>query len=204
MTSFEAPLQACELLSRITCPWFVAGGWAVDLFLGAETREHADLEVAVFRKDQLIVRDYLKGWAFVKAIPSSRGQTEPWSEDEWLELPVHEIHAQRSGAALEHIEFLLNEKHGSEWRFRKNLEIKRPIAFIGQRSKQGIPFLSPEVVLLYKANQPRGIDKADFEHVVPLLPKETASWLEQAIGACYPQHPWIARLQESHQARTPF
>ena len=28
-------------------PWFVAGGWAIDLFLGTRTRDHEDLEIAV-------------------------------------------------------------------------------------------------------------------------------------------------------------
>ena len=28
-------------------PWFVAGGWAIDLFLGTPTRDHEDLEIAV-------------------------------------------------------------------------------------------------------------------------------------------------------------
>ena len=28
-------------------PWFVAGGWAIDLFLATRTRDHADLEIAV-------------------------------------------------------------------------------------------------------------------------------------------------------------
>ncbi|MFF1908028.1 nucleotidyltransferase domain-containing protein [Kitasatospora sp. NPDC058218] len=28
-------------------PWYVAGGWAVDLFRGEQTRGHGDLEIAV-------------------------------------------------------------------------------------------------------------------------------------------------------------
>jgi hypothetical protein len=28
-------------------PWYVAAGWAIDLFLGGHYREHEDLEIAV-------------------------------------------------------------------------------------------------------------------------------------------------------------
>ena len=31
-------------------PWYVAGGWAVDLHLGRPTREHEDLEIGVPRE----------------------------------------------------------------------------------------------------------------------------------------------------------
>ena len=46
--------------------WFFAGGWAIDLFLGKETRKHSDIEIAILRNDQL----YLKkmNWNFKKAI----------------------------------------------------------------------------------------------------------------------------------------
>ena len=38
---FAARMEGADL------PWFVAGGWAIDLFLGTRTRDHEDLEVAV-------------------------------------------------------------------------------------------------------------------------------------------------------------
>src|SRR5262245_13139842 len=41
------PEQVAELLEGVDLPWYVAAGWAIDLFLGAERREHSDLEVAV-------------------------------------------------------------------------------------------------------------------------------------------------------------
>jgi hypothetical protein len=31
----------------VTAPWYVAAGWAVDLFLGGQRREHEDLELGV-------------------------------------------------------------------------------------------------------------------------------------------------------------
>jgi Aminoglycoside-2''-adenylyltransferase len=33
-------------MADVDFPWFVAGGWAIELFLGTQTREHEDLEIA--------------------------------------------------------------------------------------------------------------------------------------------------------------
>jgi hypothetical protein len=37
---FALPLQIKELMRDFQPNWFVAGGWAIDLFLGKETRSH--------------------------------------------------------------------------------------------------------------------------------------------------------------------
>jgi hypothetical protein len=42
-----SPEEVARLLSGIEAPWYVAGGWAIDLFLRGQRRPHADLEIAV-------------------------------------------------------------------------------------------------------------------------------------------------------------
>src|SRR6478735_6915476 len=41
------PETVAARLEDVDAPWAVAAGWAIDLFLGYERREHEDLEVAV-------------------------------------------------------------------------------------------------------------------------------------------------------------
>src|SRR5262249_42309219 len=41
------PAEAARKLDGIDVPWRVSAGWAIDLFLGVERREHDDLELAV-------------------------------------------------------------------------------------------------------------------------------------------------------------
>jgi Aminoglycoside-2''-adenylyltransferase len=41
------PAVAAERLAGVDVPWYVAAGWALDLFRGRRTREHEDLELAV-------------------------------------------------------------------------------------------------------------------------------------------------------------
>jgi hypothetical protein len=61
------PQQAVVLLSAIRSPWWIAGGWALDLFLGEVTRAHKDLDVGIFRSDAATVVAALSGWVFFEA-----------------------------------------------------------------------------------------------------------------------------------------
>jgi Aminoglycoside-2''-adenylyltransferase len=41
------PAEAARMLEAVEVPWYIAAGWAIDLYLGEERRLHSDLEVAV-------------------------------------------------------------------------------------------------------------------------------------------------------------
>jgi hypothetical protein len=41
------PREIAARLAGVGVPWYVAGGWAIDLHLGTQTRPHEDLEIAV-------------------------------------------------------------------------------------------------------------------------------------------------------------
>lgn len=55
--SFEQCQSITSLMAGFNKTWGIAGGWAIDLFIGKETREHKDIEIAVFRKNQLYLKD---------------------------------------------------------------------------------------------------------------------------------------------------
>jgi len=66
------------------------------------------------------------------------------------------------------------------------------------QTASGIPFLAPEVVLLFKSkntsNRERSQDQIDFENVCPHLEPERRAWLRWALLATDQGHPWIDRL----------
>ena len=194
MSSFEVPRKVLKLLSDFDEPWFIAGGWAIDLFLKRVTRIHEDIEIAILRQDQLALQGYLNGWDFEKVVPGQKMRREKWNQQEWLDLPVHEIHAHNADRDPSELEILLNESSGNEWRFRRNLKITKPLSMIAMRSKDGIPYLNPEVVLLYKAKDPSARDEADFEKTVQTLDRERKRWLKHAVALCHPGHRWLEIL----------
>jgi len=69
---------------------------------------------------------------------------------------------------------------------------------LGLCSDERIPFLAPELVLLFKSKntsgKERSKDQADFEEVYIRLEPERRAWLRWALIAVDPSNPWIERL----------
>jgi hypothetical protein len=188
-----APVAA--LMAGFARPWYIAGGWATDLFLGHVTRDHDDVDVAILRVDQAALQSYLAGWDLRVVVAGPDGAIlVPWVEGEWLALPVHEIHARRPQGEPAALEMLLHESVGDLWRFRRNLEVVCPLGRIGMRAPNGLPFLAPEIALLYKAKDHRPKDDQDFQGVHAAMSEEPREWLRQALATCHPGHPWLAEL----------
>lgn len=179
--------RALSIMSEFTGPWGVAGGWAIDLFLGRETRHHADLDIALLRHDQDELRFRLTDARVDKV--EALGLTE-WKVGEQLELPVHEIHVQCSDGF--HLEFLLNEcdPETNQWLFRRDTRVRRAMS-AAFHERDGVPYLSPEIVLLYKSKVPATKDDADFTAVVAHLGREQRNWLRNALSLTMPGHRWI-------------
>jgi len=89
---------------------------------------------------------------------------------------------------------LLNESSGASWQFRRNPAITRRLDRIGMRTSAGVPFLVPEIVLLFKAKASGAKDARDLDLIRPRLRAEPRRWLKHALETCHPGHPWIARL----------
>jgi hypothetical protein len=58
------PADIARLLAGVTVPWYVAGGWAIDLFIGRQTREHGDLEIAIPASAFAPIRGVLADYEF--------------------------------------------------------------------------------------------------------------------------------------------
>ena len=190
--SFDVLLPYSEALAALPCPWAIASGWAIDLHLGRVTREHHDVDVAVYRHDQAEVHATLRaaGWSLEKVV---EGRPERW-DGERIDLPVHEVHARRRDGEPAHLELLLTEGDAACWRYRRAPEISRPRAQAELVSPDGIPFLSPEVVLLFKSTRRRSRDELDFAACLPSLAPEPRAWLLAALASLDPAHPWLAPL----------
>lgn len=63
------PAEVVDLLAPMDRPWWIAGGWAIDLHLGRTTREHGDIDVLILREDQLVLQQVLDGWDLHAADP---------------------------------------------------------------------------------------------------------------------------------------
>lgn len=183
------PRDAAELMRGYERPWWIGGGWAIDLFLGRTTREHADVDVVVLRDDQELVRQHLRGWDLQVA---HEGTLTPW-RGQRLELPVHTIWARPSAESVWELELLLMETTPERWHFRRDPRISLELDRVGLE-RDGIPYLVPEILLLYKSKGPRERDEQDLSAVIDVLPAERRRWLLDALRRQDARHPWLSRL----------
>jgi hypothetical protein len=84
--------RAVEVMASYQRPWWVAGGWALDLALGHRTRPHADLEISIPITDQAALFQHLRGWDLRLAAPGQR--LSPWDGSR-IEPPFHQVWARR-------------------------------------------------------------------------------------------------------------
>jgi hypothetical protein len=186
---FEPVHAVASLLSGLTVPWWITGGWAIDLAAGHLTRDHVDVNVMMLERDE----HALRGLTGVDIQLIADGQPPgPWPAGR--RLTAGPVPDRRVGDRLIlHGENLLLPAEvipasavGAVWVYRHGARIfTRPLADM-TRYRQGIPFLAPEVVLLIKArpgtDRPgTDNDQRDFEAALPMLSAGQRWWLKDAI-----------------------
>ena len=126
-------------------------------------------------------------------MPPNRGTTIEWAPGERLELPLHQINAYRADESEPAFQVFLAESsdNESEWIFRRNPEIRMPISRMGFHPLWGLPYLAPEIVLLFKAKHLEARDRADFDHAIHTLSADARRWLRDAIKKTHPGHEWL-------------
>lgn len=205
--------QAKALLDGAGIRWAVCGGFALELYLGASIRGHGDLDLSVPEDDRARIQRWMlaKGWQVYEFrgqgrlrplradTPSEKGRNLMcvrdgcelvtfWPCDE-PGMVLHEWHPVGI-KALNYVEFLFHER--SEDAFLIGAGVRRALDRAILR-REGIPYLAPELVLLYKASQPeREANRTDYEAVFPRLDEERRAWLLKALP---PEHPWAGGVQ---------
>lgn len=180
-------------LRGLSCRWWIAGGWAIDLHLGRQSRAHADVDVLFLRADQSQVQGHLAGWDLHAADPP--GTLRPWSEGEHLAEGISDIWCRRSPSSPWSLQLMIDDAEDGAWVYRRDSRIRRPVAELdGPASNSDHRVLTPDVQLLYKSLNPRAKDEADFQSVRQYLDSSQRRWLRESLAVIAPVHPWLAVL----------
>lgn len=190
------PLSVAEikkLLRDYKYPWWIAGGYCLELFAGRKIREHKDIDVAIFRKDQLQMQAFLKDWDICK---TAKTELISWNSGEYLELGNNQVWCRKDSQSAWAFEIMFMESSESNWIFRRNNSITRPISELGQLTDDGVPYLTPEIQLLFKAREDiKEKDQIDFDVIAPLLSINQKRWLLSSLETIHPKgHSWISKL----------
>lgn len=193
------PLEIAEVVSRfesVPVPWWVAGGVAIDLFLGWETRPHADLDIEMFRSDREALFDAFAGWDLWL---NAGGALTPFVEGHEPSPEVFAVWGRPGATSPWRVEVMLADGDIAEWRFRRDNPIRLSGDQLVRRTEDGVPYCTPEVQLLYKSKMARPKDDVDLVRCLHRLTALQRRWLADAIARSEPDHPWIPAL---HAANT--
>jgi hypothetical protein len=188
------PEQVARRLEGVDVPWYVAAGWAIDLFLGGDQREHEDLEIAVpnDRLDEIVS-------AFPElefCVITGPQEATPLADARDRLNETHQTWVREPETNLWRFDAFREPSDGDTWLCRRDETIRLPYDQVIERTDDGIPYCRPEISLLFKAKHShRNLDQADFEAAVPRLEPERRQWLAEALARIHPGHPWLARIE---------
>jgi hypothetical protein len=185
-----APESVAAIMGRVGVWWAVAGGWAIDLWLGKQTRDHHDIEVVVRRCDQRVVHAALTADWDLFALDPPGGGWRPWSGVP-IHAPAFQLQARSSSGEFDLFTEAVDD---SGWHFRRDHRITTGPEEVIMPSGSGIPIVRPEIQLLYMAKSTEPKNQHDFETARPHLAPEAALWLANALQITLPEHHWLQQL----------
>ncbi|MDO9457643.1 hypothetical protein [Nocardioides sp.] len=170
-------------------PWWVIGGWAVEVFTGV-AREHDDLDVSIFAHDAEAFRLFLGDrWT-------------PWNADSsWLRPfdarfpdidPESQLWVREHSGAPWVLDMPLTLATDGLWTNKRFHDHVAPLDEVTWVADDGLRYLRPEVSLMMKARLDRPKDRADLAVALPLLDDAARSWLWAMVERAHPGHPWLA------------
>ncbi|MGQ0479670.1 MAG: nucleotidyltransferase domain-containing protein [Pseudonocardia sp.] len=185
------PEQVSGLLDGWPHPWWIAGGHALDAFTRL-TRDHSDIDVAVFRRDIPALRTHLATRYHCWAVGS--GALRPLTVDE-PQLPdwADQCWVREDAGAPWRVDVLANPDRDGAWVFRRDPTTVLPLDAVTWRDGNGTLFQRPEITLIWKAKHLRAKDDADLERTWPLLDHSARDWLRTTLARLHPDHPWLRR-----------
>ncbi len=185
------PEDVARRLAGSDVPWRVSAGWAIDLFLGEERREHEDLEIAVPADRFAEVAAALAELDFYVV---TRGVAEPVAEAAELMETIHQTWGLDRAGNRWRLDVFREPYDSGGWVARRDDTIRLPYADVIEHTAAGIPYERPEIVLLFKAKHSRPKDESDLAAVLPRLSAERRALLAGWLERVHPDHFWLPDL----------
>lgn len=196
--------DAANLMSGVGVKWWIAGGWAIDLFLGRQTRTHHDIDILIRRDDQFAGQDHLadKGLLLYK---TQQPGLKPWLRGEFIDRPVDDVSCRWSPGTPWVLQLMLLCTDGDQWAFKRDPTFRGRIGSLGQSTSFGIPYMRPHIQLFYKAKRETlDKDQSDFNLAVPQMLREDQAWLLQRLKERFSDgHRWIDQLKNTMAQQSP-
>lgn len=183
--------QGARLLDGLDVPWWICGGWALEKYT-AVRRPHGDLDLGVFLEDLAAVHAHFAPTHHVWAVGDGalRPLTDPADLPSW----AHQLWIRERAGAPWLLDVQLTGRRDGEWVFKRDPSVAFPLEDVTWLS-DGLRYLNPEMVLLFKAANVSAKDEADFDATLPWLRAEARLRFAELLAKLVPEHPWLSRLR---------
>jgi len=101
------------------------------------------------------------------------------------------------------VDGLITPDVDGRWLSKRDPEHVADLAEVTWLDGDGVRYLDPEIVLLFKAVGDRRKDRRDLEVAWPRLDQEKQEWLARSLARLYPDHPWREALRVGELVRWP-
>ncbi|GAA3136427.1 hypothetical protein JOF29_001222 [Kribbella aluminosa] len=174
--------------------YWIAGGWALDLFADRVRRPHTDVDVLVLARDLDLVAATFTDPRPTVENPNT-GVQRPWQPGEPL-TPGPDVLAFPDDLFPTPVRIILAASDGDDWVYHRGRgTIRKSLDDITLTTSAGLPYLAPEIALLFKSRSDRTKDTDDFHDVADLLDAPRRTWLHNHIAPRHPDHNWLAHLK---------
>ncbi len=169
--------------------WWITGGVALELCLGRSWRSHKDSDVSVLRDDLGSLAELMVNWDLHVA---AAGVLTQWDGTPLRAQESQDnIWCRRAPDQPWSLDITISEGDDEHWIYRRDPNLRVLWSDAVLRDEQGIPYLAPDLQLLFKSEDHREKDDRDFAEVLPDLEPEQRQRLVDCLAI---DHPWRGKV----------
>ncbi len=171
--------------------WWIGGGLALELHVGRSWRGHSDTDLGLLRSDVRDLDAVLTGWDVHVA---SAGRLTTWNGvSARADRNENNLWCRRDPDSPWSLDVTVGDGDEDFWIFRRDPRVRVPWAE-AVLTRGDVPYLAPELQLLFKSRDLRPKDDVDAREVIPELEPERRDRLADLLAV---DHPWQSLLSET-------
>ena len=186
------PLELAEVVSLFEAwpaRWWVSGGVALELHLERSWRAHDDSDVSILRNDAPVLREVLADWNMWVA---ASGVLTQWDGSALaVEANQNNLWCRKTKEEPWCLDVTMSEGDQEGWIYRRDPTFRVPWTDAVLETERGIPYLAPELQLLFKSKNNRAKDDRDAAEVIPALITERQDRLRDLLPLDHPWQQWL-------------
>ena len=169
--------------------WWIGGGRALELHLGRAWREHDDTDIGILRRDAPRLAEVLPGWELFVA---AGGRVARWDGTALLAgRSQNNVWCRRDVGGPWQLDVTIGEGDDDTWAYRRDPSFRLPWDEAVLHTAAGVPYLAPDLQLLYKSKSCRLKDDVDAAEVIPVLDDVRRERLARRLPADHPWRQWL-------------